>query len=61
LIGDKALNNIKFYTKNRNLSITIQHQLLRAKYSEATFLDMDFANAIQHYKIKSKDLKNEVL
>ncbi|CAG8816692.1 27494_t:CDS:2, partial [Dentiscutata erythropus] len=25
-------------------------QLLKAKYPDATFLDMDLANAIQHYK-----------
>ncbi|CAG8444885.1 16132_t:CDS:2 [Cetraspora pellucida] len=55
----EVLNDIEFYTKNRNLSITIQHQLLRAKYPDATFLDADLANAIQHYKIKSKDLKTD--
>ncbi|CAG8685273.1 11914_t:CDS:2 [Gigaspora margarita] len=60
-IGDEALNDIEFYTKNGNLSITIQHQLLRAKYPDATFLDMDLANAIQHYKVKAKDLKNNAL
>ncbi|CAG8727583.1 16640_t:CDS:2, partial [Racocetra persica] len=58
-IGDKALNDIEFYTKNRNLSITIQHQLLKAKYPDTTFLDMNLTNAIQHYKVKSKDLKND--
>ncbi|CAG8442619.1 3408_t:CDS:2, partial [Cetraspora pellucida] len=36
-------------------------QLLRAKYSDATFLDMDLTNAIQYYKVKSKDLKNDAL
>ncbi|CAG8782900.1 3460_t:CDS:2, partial [Racocetra persica] len=56
-IGREALNDIEFYTKNRNLSITIQRQLLRAKYPDATFLDADLANAIQHYKIKSKDFE----
>ncbi|CAG8759432.1 36423_t:CDS:2, partial [Racocetra persica] len=56
-IGDEALNDIEFYTKNRNLLITIQCQLLRAKYPDATFLDIDLTNAIQHYKVKSKDLK----
>ncbi|CAG8497429.1 6070_t:CDS:2, partial [Cetraspora pellucida] len=60
IIGDDALNNIEFYTKNGNLSITIQHQLLKAKYSGKTFLDTDLANAIQHFKIKSKDLKSDV-
>ncbi|CAG8547510.1 1841_t:CDS:2 [Racocetra persica] len=58
-IGDEALNDIEFYTKNGNLSITIQCQLLRAKYPDATFLDMDLTNAIQYYKVKSKDLKND--
>ncbi|CAG8760609.1 16104_t:CDS:2, partial [Racocetra persica] len=36
-------------------------QLLRAKYPDATFLDADLANAIQHYKIKSKDLETDAL
>ncbi|CAG8693188.1 14021_t:CDS:2, partial [Racocetra persica] len=57
-IGDEALNDIEFYTKNRNLLITIQRQLLRAKYTNTTFLDMDLTNAIQYYKVKSKYLKN---
>ncbi|CAG8778506.1 20152_t:CDS:2, partial [Racocetra persica] len=57
LIGREALIDIEFYTKNGNLSITIQCQLFRAKYPNATFLDTDLANAIQHYKIKPKDLK----
>ncbi|CAG8844778.1 25367_t:CDS:1, partial [Racocetra persica] len=56
-IEKDALNNIEFYTKSGNLLITVQCQLLRAKYPDATFLDMDLANAIQYYKVKSRDLE----
>ncbi|CAG8559815.1 1963_t:CDS:2, partial [Racocetra persica] len=60
-IEKDALNDIEFYTKSGNLSITVQCQLLRAKYPDTTFLDMDLANAIQHYKVKSRDLEADAL
>lgn len=57
-IKKKALDDIEFYTKNKNLSIT-QHQLLKAKYPDTVFLYADFANTIQHFKVKSRDLKGD--
>ncbi|CAG8485047.1 14310_t:CDS:2 [Cetraspora pellucida] len=56
-VKNDTLNDIEFYTKNENLSITVQHQLLRARYSDTVFLDSDISNAIQHFKVKSRDLE----
>ncbi|CAG8847487.1 37024_t:CDS:2 [Gigaspora margarita] len=51
--GKDAMNEIEFYTKNGNLSITMQRRLLKAHYPNITFLDSDLANAIQHFKTES--------
>ncbi|CAG8774383.1 2222_t:CDS:2, partial [Cetraspora pellucida] len=56
-IGKDAIKEIEFYTKNGNLLITIQRQLLKAKYPDITFLVRDLANAIQHFKTKSQDFE----
>ena len=54
-----ALKDIKFYTKNRKISITIQCQLLKAEYPNTIFLDTDLANTIQYYKVKSYNLESD--
>ncbi|CAG8717967.1 7769_t:CDS:1, partial [Racocetra persica] len=56
-IGKDMLNDIKFYTKNRNLSISIQCKLLSAKYLDRMFTDSDLANAIQYFKVKFRDYR----
>ncbi|CAG8633776.1 4941_t:CDS:2 [Cetraspora pellucida] len=58
-IGKDVLNDIEFYTKNRNFSITVQCQLLRARYPDTVFLDSNISNAIQHFKVKSQDLESD--
>ncbi|CAG8659487.1 2698_t:CDS:2 [Cetraspora pellucida] len=58
-IEKDVLNDIEFYIKKENLSIFIQCQLLKAKYPNIIFLDMDFVNTIRCFKSKSQELKSD--
>jgi hypothetical protein len=52
-IPDDILKEIQFLTEHRNLSITTQRRLLKARFLTLLILDCDLANAIQKYKVKS--------
>ena len=52
-IPENVLKEVQFLTENRNLSITTQKKLLKAKFLTISILDCDLANAIQKYKVKS--------
>ncbi|EXX66078.1 hypothetical protein RirG_127270 [Rhizophagus irregularis DAOM 197198w] len=48
------MDKIEIMTKHANLSITVQHNLLKARFPKINYTDSDLSNAIQRIKIISR-------
>ncbi|CAB5396326.1 unnamed protein product [Rhizophagus irregularis] len=53
-ISKEIMDEIEIMTKHANLSITVQHNLLKARFPKINYTDSDLSNAIQRIKIISR-------
>ncbi|CAG8521355.1 13121_t:CDS:2 [Cetraspora pellucida] len=51
-LTEDVLKEVEIMMKHRNLTITLQHNLLKEHFPDLHFLDSDLANSIQKFKTK---------
>ena len=53
-LTNEAINEISLMTKHGNLTLTVQRNLLKARFPDLHFQDQDLANVIQKFKNADK-------